>query len=64
MKIKLEAFKSMVNIDFGNGIVFLGAGVTFAVSGLLAIIAMFLVIFFIDQFELKTTIKSESSIVA
>ncbi|MHA2224683.1 MAG: MFS transporter [Candidatus Hodarchaeales archaeon] len=54
----------MVNIDIGNGIVFLGAGVTFAVSGLLAIIAMLLVIFFVNQFEVKPTFESESSIVA
>lgn len=47
-----------INFDLGNGFLFFGAGVTFAFSGLLAIIASVILLILVDQKEYK----QESSI--
>ncbi|MFW9855632.1 MAG: MFS transporter [Candidatus Thorarchaeota archaeon] len=42
-----------LNIDLGGGLVFIGAGVTFTVSGFFAIIAMILVVLYVKPNELE-----------
>ncbi|MFW9777704.1 MAG: MFS transporter [Candidatus Heimdallarchaeota archaeon] len=42
-----------LNVDLGGGLVFIGAGVTFAASGLFAIFAMILVILYVGSTEIE-----------
>jgi hypothetical protein len=45
-----------VRVELGNNLIFVGAGFTFLFSGILAIIAMILVIAFIDQKDIDNNL--------